>query len=215
MKAARPGRSKRRPTRPGRWVRPALERLENRTLFAGHTLATAAVLTPGPLNTAQASGFLATTSQDDLYRIHLDGGDVLNVAINAQPSGGALQSVLSVQDPSGKTVAQDAQESGDPRLTFQAAPPGHSFAALTAGDATPGRDEPDVNRRRGVPLAADLAGGSFRLNTDTAAYGDTVSGTFRVQNRGGADVGAFDVQVVLSGADPVGPSVVLATYHVP
>src|SRR5262249_14293859 len=196
MKAARPGRSKRRPTRPGRWVRPALERLENRTLFAGHTLATAAVLTPGPLNTAQVSGFLATTSQDDLYRIHLDGGDVLNVAINAQPSGGALQSVLSVQDPSGKTVAQDAQEGGDPRLTFQTAAAGDYVVSVTGVNATTGPYELDVRRQRGVPLAADLAGGSFRLDTDTAAYRDTVSGTFRVQNRGGADAGAFDVQVV-------------------
>src|SRR6516165_2537148 len=119
MKSSLPRMSRRGRTRPGRWARPALERLETRTLFAGHTLATATLLTPGPLDTAQASSFLATANQEDLYRIHLDGGDVVTVSINSQASGGALQSVLSVLDATGNAVALDGQEGGDPRLTFQ------------------------------------------------------------------------------------------------
>jgi hypothetical protein len=190
--------SRRRPTRLERWARPALERLANRTLFAGHTLATATLLTPGPLNTAQASSFLATANQDDLYRIHLDGGDVVSVSINSQASGGALQGVLSILDATGNAVAHDAQEGGDPRLTFQASAAGDYFIDVTDANATTGLYELDLRRQPGVPLTADLAGSSFRITTAMAAYGDTISGSFTIENRGGADAGPFVVQVVLS-----------------
>jgi hypothetical protein len=55
-----------------------------------------------------------------------------------------------------------------------------------------------MQRELAVPLTPDLAGGSIRLQTVTAAYGDTISGTFTVDNRGGAAASAFAVQVVLS-----------------
>jgi hypothetical protein len=62
-------------------------------------------------------------------------------------------------------------------------------------------------------LTPELAGSSFRLQADTAAYGDMVSGTFTVDNRGGADAGAFAVQVVLSADNQFGPeSQVLTTF---
>jgi hypothetical protein len=215
MKSSLARTPKRGRARPGPWARPALERLESRTLFAGHTLATATMLTPGPLNTAQANGFMATPGQDDLYRIHLGGGDVLHAAINSQAGGYALQSVLSVRDPSGKTVARDAQEGGDPRLTYQAPAAGDYFVDVTGVNATTGLYEVDVRRQSGVPLTADLAGSSFRIATATAAYGDRVTGTFRVENRGGAEAGAFAVQVVLSPDNSFGErSQVLTTFAV-
>jgi hypothetical protein len=65
-------------------------------------------------------------------------------------------------------------------------------------------------------LTPELAGGSFRLQADTAAYGDTISGTFTVDNRGGADASAFAVQVVLSPDNLFGPYfLVLTTFAVP
>jgi hypothetical protein len=72
-----------------------------------------------------------------------------------------------------------------------------------------------LQREPAAPLTPELAGSSFRLQTDTAAYGDRVTGTFTVENRGGATAGPFAVQLVLSGPDGVGPaSVVLASYAV-
>jgi len=68
-------------------------------------------------------------------------------------------------------------------------------------------------QRKQAPLTPELTGSSFRLQTDTAAYGDTVAGTFTVDNRGGADAGAFAVQVVLSADNWFGPqSQVLTTF---
>src|SRR5216117_2390684 len=81
-----------RPLRP----RPTLERLESRTLFAGHTLATAALVTPGPLGTAEVPGWIAAPLEADLFRVHLDAGDRLRIAVSAQGAGSGLQSVLRV-----------------------------------------------------------------------------------------------------------------------
>src|SRR5262249_24563376 len=67
----------------------------------------------------------------------------------------------------------------------------------------------------GAPLLADLAGSSFRLGTDTAAWGDTVPVTFTVENRGGAGAGGVVGQVVRAAANLFGPQwLVLATLPV-
>src|SRR5579864_9057811 len=44
----------------------------------------------------------------------------------------------------------------------------------------------------------DLTGASFLLGADEAAPGDQVAVAFTVKNRGGADPGNFQVQVVLA-----------------
>ena len=72
-------------------------------------------------------------------------------------------------------------------------------------------------RSSGHPLRfADLLGASFQVDSDRVAWGDTLTGTYTVQNNGGADAGAFDVQLWLSD-DPqlAGSGVVLDTIHVP
>src|SRR5262249_6693609 len=110
-------------------------------------------------------------------------------------------------------LALGGQEGGDPRLTFQAATPGDYFVGVssapnddydpnvadsgTAG-ATTGLYTLSLQDAPAAPLLADLTGGSFRLTTDTAAYGQTISGSFSVENRGGADASGFTVRLVLS-----------------
>ena len=52
-----------------------------------------------------------------------------------------------------------------------------------------------------TPLMPDLTGSSFRTGVDMAAAGDTIPVSFTVQNRGGADPGDFEVQVLLSDSN--------------
>src|SRR4051794_39700814 len=86
-----------------RWTGPglvtlrglALERLEDRTLLAGHTLATASLLsfTAPPtalVQTASAADFLVDTDAVDLYRVHLDAGDRVRSSLSTQAVGSAL-----------------------------------------------------------------------------------------------------------------------------
>ena len=183
------------------------------------------------IGTAQIDGFLADPLQFDLYRVSLGAGDVVNAAVSAQSTGSGLLSVLRVFDATGHQVALDDQEGGDPRLTFQAPAAGdYLIGVSSAGDdaydptaadsgqdgSTTGLYTLDLRLTLGTALTPDLAGGSFRLATTGAAYGDTLSGTVTVDNRGGADAGAFDVQVVLSGNNRFGPSsLVLTTISLP
>src|SRR4051794_36992644 len=102
-------------------ARLMLELLESRNLLAGHTLGTAGAVTLGPLNTAAVNGNLATVNLADLYRVHLDSGDRLSVAVRALTAGSGLQSILRVFSPAGQQLALDNQEGGDSQLTFQAA----------------------------------------------------------------------------------------------
>src|SRR6516165_6051669 len=210
--------------RRGGFVAPRLERLESRIVFA----LPATPLPFTPFGTAHAAAFLATPNDFQLYRVHLGAGDVVNAAVSSQAGGGALQSNLRVFDATGRPLALDAQQGGDPRLTFQAPAAGDYLVGVSsAGDdaydpavATSGRGglatglyALDLQRKPAAPLTPELAGGSFQLQTDTAAYGDTVAGTFTVDNRGGAAAGAFAVQVVLSANNLFGPqSRVLTTF---
>jgi len=51
---------------------------------------------------------------------------------------------------------------------------------------------------KGQPPQADRGGASFRLDADTAAWGESVAGTFTLGNRGGAASDGFTVQLVLA-----------------
>jgi hypothetical protein len=93
-------------TRRRGFVRPSLERLESRIVFAIRP-------TPLPLTafgTAHAAAFLATPNDFQLYQVHLGAGDVVNAAVNSQLSGGAMQSSLRVFDAAGRPLALDAQQ---------------------------------------------------------------------------------------------------------
>src|SRR6516165_11905042 len=208
----------------GCFVAPRLERLESRIVFA-------LPATPLPFTafgTAHAAAFLATANDFQLYQVHLGAGDVVTAAVSSQAGGGALQSNLRVFDAAGRPLALDAQQGGDPRLTFQAPAAGDYLVGVSSagddaydpavpnsghGGVTTGLYALDLQRKPAAPLTPELAGGSFRLQGDTAAYGDSVSGTFTVDNRGGAAAGAFAVEVVLSADNLFGTSSqVLTTF---
>src|SRR5688572_1703968 len=99
------------------WARPGLEWLEVRTLLAGHTLATATLLTFQPPQTAEAGGFLSARDQVDLYKVRLGIGDELSALLSAQARGSGLQPLLRVFANDGRQIALNNQEGGDPSLT--------------------------------------------------------------------------------------------------
>jgi hypothetical protein len=125
----------------------------------------------------------------------------------------ALQSQLRVFDASGTPVALDDQQGGDPSLSFQATTAGTYYIGVssapndnytfnvsgsgTAGGTT-GLYTLGVRRILAAPLLPDLTGSSFRTGADMAAAGDSVPVNFTVENRGGADPGNFQVQVLLA-----------------
>jgi hypothetical protein len=197
------------------------ERLEDRTLPAGHALASATFLPFTPFQTAEASGFLAQPNEVDLYEVSLQAGDRLQAGVSAASAGSGLQSVLRIFDAAGRPVALDDQEGGDPSLSFQAATAGNYFVGVSSagndaynpgvvdsGSAgtTTGLYVLNLELTPGAPLLADLAGASFRLGTDTAAWGEAVPLSFSVENRGGAAAGPFDVQVLVSASNTFNPS---------
>jgi hypothetical protein len=190
-----------------------LERLESRNLWSGDTLGTATGLSLLPFGmglVAHTSGFLASPNQVELYKLpQLQAGAQVSVGIDTQTVASGLESVLRVFDNTGKQVALDDQEGGDPSLTFQAAQTGDYFVGVssTGDDAynptvtgsgkngtSTGLFSLNLRSVLATP-AADLAGESFRLNTQTLAYGDTVSGSFTIQNRGwGATTSSMELQ---------------------
>jgi hypothetical protein len=163
------------------WWRPALsrrrgplplrlERLENRIVFALPS-------TPLPFTafgTAHAAAFLSTPNDFQLYQVHLGGGDVVTASVSSQASGGALHSSLRVFDATGRPLALDAQEGGDPHLTFQAPVAGDYLVGVSSagddafnpaiansghGGATTGLFDLDLQRKPAAPLTPELAGG--------------------------------------------------------
>ena len=179
-------------------ARLELEELERRICFAGDTISTATPLAFA-FQTAHVGNYLAHPGEVDLYRVHLGALDQINASINAQTAGSGLVSLLRVFDDAGKQIALDDQEGGDPQLTFQAPTAGDYFIGVSsapndnynpqvAGSGTTGgtiglytlnlRDTPDATPQE------NLAGSSFRLGTDAAAWGDTVHVAFTVENRG-------------------------------
>lgn len=207
--------------RRGSFVAPRLEQLENRIVFA----LSASPLTFTAAGTADAAAALMAPNDFQLYQVQLQAGDMVTASVSSQASGGALQSNLRIFDATGRQLALDAQKGGDARLTFQAATTGSYLVGVSAagddaydpsvvgsgkGGATTGLYTLDLQRQTAA-LTPDLAGSSFQLQTNTAAYGDTVTAKFTVDNRGGAAAGAFEVQVVLSPDNLFGPSSWLLT----
>ena len=220
------------PRRRGTARRLWLERLEDRTLLSSNTFVTEA-LPFTSFQTAHVGHFLADPREVDLYAIQLNGGDSVHVAVSAQTSGSGLQSQLRVFGPDHSQVALDDQEGGDPQLTFQAAAGGVYFVGVssagndaydpntgagTKAGTTTGLYALDVRRTAETTQLADLTGGSFRLTSgDTAVWGasDPLSGSFTVENRGGATASSVNVELAVSNNPSFsGSSVLLPLQNV-
>jgi hypothetical protein len=118
-------------SRRGCFIAPRLERLENRIVFA----LSATPLPFTAFGTAHVAADLTAPNAFDLYQVHLNTGDVVNIAVSSQASGGALQSNLRVFDVTGCALALDAQQGGDAHLTFQAPRAGDYLVSVSsAGD---------------------------------------------------------------------------------
>jgi FG-GAP-like repeat/Bacterial pre-peptidase C-terminal domain len=205
-----------------RWSRaPHGEWLERRTLLASTPLDRAVPLQFGAFNDADASHFLAEGNEFDLYSVTLQKGDTIVASVSAQQSGSGLASLLRVFDVAGTPLAIDNQEGGDPHLNFQAASTGQYYLGVSSAPdnsynptvnnsgvpgATIGLYQLDVQRLTSTPLLSDLTGSSFRTGAQMAAPGDVIPVSFSVENRGGADPGNFQVQVLLAQNNLFGPS---------
>jgi hypothetical protein len=202
--------------------------LEQRTLLAASPLATAVPLHFGAYSDAQVSHFLSIPDEFDLYSLTLQQGETFDASVDAQNAGSGLTSLLRVFSATGTPLALDNQLGGDPQLTFQASVAGTYYIGVSSapdnnynptelfsgvpGDTT-GLYTLSVNLTTSTPLMPDLTGSSFRTGVDMAAAGDTIPVSFTVQNRGGADPGNFQVQVLLSDSNLFpSSSLVLTTF---
>jgi hypothetical protein len=206
--------------------RPEGDWLELRTLLDSTPLGSAVPLHFGVFNDATDSHVLSHPDEVDLYSVALAQGQEVQASIESQQAGSGLTSLLRVFDSSGNPLALDNQEGGDPQLSFQAATAGMYFIGVSAapnsnydprvtGSGTAGGSTGlyTLNVRLSTaPLMPDLTGSSFRTAVDMAAAGDTVPVTFTVDNRGAADPGEFQVQVLLGATSRLdSPAPVLAT----
>ena len=158
----------------------------------------------------------------------LQQGETFDASVDAQNAGSGLTSLLRVFDANGTPLALDNQLGGDPQLTFQASTAGTYYIGVSSAPNNnynptvtvqrrprhhDGAYTLNVNLTTSAPLLPDLTGSSFRTGVDMAAAGDTVPVSFTVQNRGGADPGNFQVQVLLSDSNLFpSSSLVLATF---
>jgi hypothetical protein len=200
------------------------ELLEDRTLFSVSPLQLAVPLQFDAYQAAQVSHLLSSPNEVDLYRVTLNIGDTLDAAVHAQASSG-LVSTLRVVNFQGVPQALDNQEGGDPHLSFEAATagvyfigvssaPNAAYDATVSGSGVPGATTGlytlDVHLTTAAPLVPEMTGASIRLGQDTAVPGDVVPVQFTVQNRGAADPGNFQVEVLLSSSDLFDNSAVVA-----
>ncbi len=202
--------------------------LEPRTLLAASPLDLAVPLHFGAFNDAEVSHFLSVPDEVDVYSVTLQSGETLDASIDAQQAGSGLRSLLRVFDARGTPLALNNQQGGDPQLSFQAATAGVYYVGISSapndtynpaggGGGVPGGTTGlytlNVRLTTATPLMADLTGGSFRTGVDMAAAGDAIPVSFTVQNRGGADPGNFQVQVLLADSNVFSDSSqVLATF---
>jgi hypothetical protein len=202
--------------------------LEDRTLLANSPLDQAVPLHFGAFDDAQVTHFLSIPDEFDLYSVSMQKAETLDASISAVESGSGLASLLRVFDASGTPLALDNQQGGDPQLSFQAATAGTYYVGVSSAPdnnykptvmysgtpgATTGLYTLAVNLTAGAPLLPDLTGSSFRTGADMGASGDTIPVNFTVENRGGADPGNFQVQVLLADSNLFdSSSKVLATF---
>jgi hypothetical protein len=164
--------------------------------------------------------------------VQLAAGDEVAASVSAQLAGSGLQAALRAFGPGGGEVGRDAQKGGDPALTFQAPAAGTYYVGVSSqgdtaydpavpgsgiGGLTTGLYTLHLALTPGAPLLPDVQGESFRLGQTTATWSGTnpssVTCSFTVGNRGGANAGPFDVQLVASGDTSFASPVMLQTLH--
>jgi hypothetical protein len=207
-----------------------LERLEDRTLLTGHSLATATALNLDYGAPSTVAGFLQAAQDVDLYSLRLQTGDTVTAGVAAQQNGSGLDGVLRVFDSVGRPIAFNNDFYGrDPQLTFQAAAAGTYYVGVsgfpettydpaqapTGGAGSSSGLYDLVLSKTTRPLLPDLVGASFQIVDNAAVWGAPVTLRYAIENRGGADAGAFQVEVRLSThntIDTSGP--LLSTFTV-
>ena len=193
-----------------RRFRPVLgEWLEDRTAPAGGPL------TFDSLGHVSATRVLANAGDLDLYSVQLDRGDTITASVAARTAEfrSGLASVLRIFDAAGTPLALDDRRGGDPKLNFQVTESGTYWLGVSSSPgadnlaANPLANHPgvstglyrlDIDRHTETVLQPDLAGSSFQVLSDTATVDEPVPISFLVGNRGGADPGDFQVQVLVS-----------------
>jgi hypothetical protein len=165
-------------------------------------------------NVATASGVLASANEADLFRVSLRAGDVVTAQVDAQHVGSPLESVLRVFDGSGRPIAlANGLGDLDPGLTFQAATTGTYYLGVSArGNA---HYDPHVRNsgtgqstglfalrltqlHAAAPQVTDLVGAALAVSETTGLWGDTLTLSYTIDNRGGASAAAFDTTVLVS-----------------
>ena len=194
--------------------------LEHRLAPASSPLNAAVPLHFGLLNDASVTHFLSSPTEFDLYSVTLAVGEEINLNVSAQQSGSPLVGLLRVFGSDGTQLALDNQQGGDPYLDFQASTagtyyigvsgsPNNDYNPLVPGSGVAGGTSGlyTLSARLTTPLMMpDLTGSSFRTGLDMADAGESVPVSFTVENRGGADPGNFQVQVLLSPTNDFGSS---------
>lgn len=203
------------------------------------TISSAISLPFTPANNAQVAGDLTSANQVDLYAIQVS--QTSQVSINLQTSTSGLQSTLRVFNSSGTLSVLNNQEGGDPSLSFQAAPGSQSnpltyYIGVSsqgdigydpntpnsgAGGVTTGLYVLNVGLTPGTTMQSDLSANSFRVttpatnsgtaNADAVTWGQTISGSFTLQNSGLAPAeltngGASVVELELSNNPDFNPN---------
>ena len=215
-----PRRAKSNPTRSRRTpYRLVLEQLEDRTVFAGHTLATATALSfynTTPMNTAIASDFLSSSTDVDLYAVTLNADDQLTASLAEQSIGSGLHGYLRLFNSSGQQMfAVDEPSATDAPLTVQVQTGGTYYIGVSvSGNDTydpttvPAAGDPsqtglytlNLSRPSTPPTAAaNLVASQFQVTSGPAIWGQTISVSYQVDNRGGL-AGTFNGQVVLASS---------------
>jgi hypothetical protein len=189
------------------------------TVLAGHTLATAPVLSfnNASPSTATASGFLSSSTDVDIYAVILSAGDQLTASVATAAIGSALQSYLRVFDSTGQELFANGDGNGTASaLTFQVATGGTYYIGISAlgndsydpktapvpGDpAQTGAYTLNLSKQTLAP-AADLVASQFHVTSGPAVWGGNITVKYQVDNRGGAGVksGQFTEQVWLASS---------------
>ena len=197
-----------------------VERLEDRTLLAGHTLATATSLSffnTTPVNTATASAFLDSSTAVDLYAVTLKADDQLTATLAEQSIGSGLIGYLRLFNSGGQQMfAVDEPNATDAPLTVQVQNAGTYYVGVSVSgnntyDPTTASATGDTSQtglytlnlsRPATPPAAQslLVGSQFQVTSGPAVWSQLVSVSYQIDNRGAAASGPFMAQVVLASS---------------
>ena len=202
-------------------VRPEVEALEDRVLMAGDWTGSALPLDIRLVNAspvrqvAHLRERIADPADVRLNSITLSAGEMVTVSVNTVPYGGGLNSALRVFRDTGAgvvLVASNDDFSGrDPSVTFQAAASGTYYFGIASFDNA-GYDPSNLEDRSGTSRglfdldisktgadpASRIVVASVQLSRDTAAWGDPVTITYTVENRGGLASDPFTLAIVPS-----------------